>query len=70
MYGYVWEYFATCIVVIFIYVRIRIPCYQEVLRICAAMDEMMDESKEEGSTPGRAAAGGGGGGKASAIAAK
>eukprot|EP01032_Pedospumella_encystans_P011435 gene11435-13293_t len=26
----------------------------EVLRICAAMDEMMDESKEEGVTPGRA----------------
>mmetsp|Transcript_901 Transcript_901/g.1488 ORF Transcript_901/g.1488 Transcript_901/m.1488 type:complete len:163 (-) Transcript_901:104-592(-) len=26
----------------------------EVLRICAAMDEMMDESKEEGTTPGRA----------------
>jgi AP-1 complex subunit sigma 1/2 len=25
----------------------------EVLRICAAMDEMMDESKEEGTTPGR-----------------
>ena len=25
----------------------------EVLRICAAMDEMMDDSKEEGSTPGR-----------------
>ena len=24
------------------------------LRICAAMDEMMDESKEEGVTPGRA----------------
>lgn len=29
----------------------------EVLRICAAMDEMMDESKEEGVTPGRATAG-------------
>mmetsp|Transcript_25830 Transcript_25830/g.51775 ORF Transcript_25830/g.51775 Transcript_25830/m.51775 type:complete len:164 (-) Transcript_25830:196-687(-) len=28
----------------------------EVLRICAAMDEMMDESKEEGVTPGRASA--------------
>ena len=26
----------------------------EVLRICAAMDELMDESKEEGTTPGRA----------------
>lgn len=25
----------------------------EVLRICAAMDELMDESKDEGSTPGR-----------------
>eukprot|EP01038_Epipyxis_sp_PR26KG_P004302 gene4302-6098_t len=25
----------------------------EVLRICAAMDDMMDESKEEGTTPGR-----------------
>ena len=25
----------------------------EVLRICSAMDEMMDESKEEGVTPGR-----------------
>lgn len=25
----------------------------EVLRICAAMDEMMDDSKEEGTTPGR-----------------
>jgi len=25
----------------------------EVLRICASMDDMMDESKEEGSTPGR-----------------
>eukprot|EP01039_Chlorochromonas_danica_P002858 gene2858-3122_t len=25
----------------------------EVLRICAAMDEMMDESKEDGATPGR-----------------
>ncbi len=25
----------------------------EVLRICAAMDEMMDESKEDGVTPGR-----------------
>lgn len=33
----------------------------EVLRICAAMDEMMDESKEEGTTPGRANAGGRGG---------
>lgn len=31
----------------------------EVLRICAAMDEMMDESKEEGVTPGRALAKGG-----------
>lgn len=28
----------------------------EVLRICAAMDELMDESKEEGTTPGRAVA--------------
>lgn len=26
----------------------------EVLRICAAMDEMMNESKEEAMTPGRA----------------
>lgn len=25
----------------------------EVLRICAAMDDMMDDSKEEGTTPGR-----------------
>ena len=25
----------------------------EVLRICAAMDEMMDENKDEGTTPGR-----------------
>ena len=25
----------------------------EVLRICGAMDEMMDESKDEGTTPGR-----------------
>jgi AP-1 complex subunit sigma 1/2 len=25
----------------------------EVLRICAAMDEMMDESKEDAATPGR-----------------
>lgn len=25
----------------------------EVLRICATMDDMMDDSKEEGSTPGR-----------------
>ena len=41
---------------------------QEVLRICAAMDEMMDESKEEGSTPGRT--GGGSNGKSSAISAK
>jgi hypothetical protein len=33
----------------------------EVLRICAAMDEMMDDSKEEGVTPGRATAGKSGG---------
>jgi AP-1 complex subunit sigma 1/2 len=25
----------------------------EVLRICASMDDLMDESKEEGTTPGR-----------------
>jgi len=29
----------------------------EVLRICSAMDEMMDESKDEGTTPGRSNAG-------------
>jgi len=29
----------------------------EVLRICSAMDEMMDESKDEGTTPGRMNAG-------------
>eukprot|EP01040_Poterioochromonas_malhamensis_P009441 gene9441-10252_t len=28
----------------------------EILRICAAMDEMMDESKEESATPGRTTA--------------
>ncbi|RYY79290.1 hypothetical protein EON63_17265 [archaeon] len=31
----------------------------QVLRICAAMDEMMDETKEEGATPGRATGKGG-----------
>jgi AP-1 complex subunit sigma 1/2 len=25
----------------------------EVLRICSSMDDMMDENKEEGTTPGR-----------------
>lgn len=29
----------------------------EVLRICAAMDEMMDEAKDEGTVPGRQNAG-------------
>lgn len=28
----------------------------EILRICAAMDEMMDESKEDSATPGRTSA--------------
>lgn len=31
----------------------------EVLRICSAMDEMMDESKEDGATPGRTTGKGG-----------
>ena len=35
----------------------------EVLRICSAMDEMMDDSKDEGTTPGRANAGRPGGGR-------
>ena len=33
----------------------------EVLRVCAAMDEQMDESKDEGTTPGRPGMGHSGG---------